>query len=183
MAIKTNLTGDALIDFRKKRSYRTRFMNEMHGVFLCGYQNKTCTFSDRQCMFRASKENEEIVSGVSKRLRYEYHLIKMSSGKMDLPQNVTLAYNSEDEGVITFTAPVPIDGNWYRQAYIVQYNASKREGRMFKMTIHTENVGLLFSPGENTYGDEIRYWLFIASEDESSRSDSIYLGQIKPLSN
>ncbi|MCX2483744.1 hypothetical protein [Pedobacter sp. MR2016-24] len=183
MKAKNTLTGDALMDFKRKKNYKARLMRAMYGAFLCGYQNKTLTLTERQCMFRASKDNMDVVSGVRGRLRYDFHAIMLSRGKMEVPQNATIEYKSTEEALIRFIAPTPKDGNWCRYICVVQYNACKRVAVISKAIIEEQNVGLFLKPGEGTYGDEIRYWIYFESEDRSSRSDSVHLGQIKPLSN
>jgi len=183
MKQKNTLTGDALIDFKRKRNYKGRLMRAMYDVFVRGYQNKTLTFTERQCMFRASKDNMDVVSGVRGRLRYDFHAIMVSRGKMEIPQNATIEYRSMEEALIKFIAPAPKDGNWCRKVYVVQYNACKRVAVISNTLIEEQNLGLFLKPGEGTYGDEIRYWIYFESEDGSIRSDSVHLGQIKPLSN
>jgi len=183
MKEKSILTGDALLDFKRKKNYRGRLMRAMYGAFLRGYQNKTLTFTERQCMFRASKDNMDVVSGVRGRLRYDFHAVMLSRGKMEVPQNATIEYISTEEALIKFFAPMPKDGNLCRYICLVQYNVCKRVAVISKTLIEDQNVGLFFTPVKGTYGDEIRCWIYFSSQDGSSRSDSIHLGQIKPFSN
>lgn len=68
-------TGDALVDIKRKLIHRTKFIGQIGGVFIHGYQNSNFSLSDTQCVSRGIKDNPNIVSGIHGRLRYDYHLL------------------------------------------------------------------------------------------------------------
>jgi len=176
-------SGDALKDLEARYKYLTPFVEDTANALMIGYAQADQETPTDDLLFNSLKDNINAVSGVGGNYYLSYPDIRISRGELAAPKILGLKYLSKKRVMINWeNLPQTYAAN-ERMVYLLQYNATLRESFIWYHNHEVDDDSAeILSPAVH-YGDEIHYWLFFTDMDGKQKSNSVYAGQIRPLSN
>ena len=177
------LTGDALIDHKKRVKFFMTFFFNIGQIFLIGFRNWKKKLSAVQILNLALKENYILVSGMAPRFKIDYHKLLLSTGNLPIPLNTSVRYLKKNMLRIKWECELTNAEPSGLMVYVLQYNATKQVGLIFHGQRPTDTKLFYRLNCEDEYGDELQYWMFFVSLDGKEKSNSVYVGQVMPMNN
>ena len=179
---RKKITGDAYRHRRKKWLYTKKFIRKMYPLMLIGFSDMDKKLTDIQVLNLMMKANVELLFGMSPRFHLNFSKMVVSLGSLAVPFDTSVRYIS----------PRLVEVRWKNEEldlaakktfYVFKYNATKKAAHIWSIQDYEELEGMDIKFPEEEYGDEVHFWLSIAQTDRKLRSNSVYVGQILPLSN
>jgi len=181
--IKVDQTGDAFRDLVARYNFLLDFFMQIGNVLMVGEKNPQESRQHRKVFLDAIKKNINAVVGVEKKYRVNYRDVAISFGSLPAPIPLSVEFLSKKLVLITWENQPHEYADKNRLVYVLQYNASKKDSFIWYYNCEVEDDCAEFRFEENQYGDEVHFWVFFMTMDGKQKSNSTYIGQIRPLSN